>query len=72
MEGLGDPDKSCYSGHQATQYRMRGEEVEKRSGENYFEKCCCQEKPRIKEVGEGRHKTGDFLNGKYDNTLECA
>lgn len=32
---------------------MRGEEVETGNGENYFEKCCCQEKPRIKEVGEG-------------------
>lgn len=61
MEVLGDPDKSCYSGHQATQSRMRGEKVQTGRRENSLEKGCYQEKPRIREVGEGRHRIGDFL-----------
>lgn len=61
MEVWGDPDESCYSGHQGARSRMRREEIERGSGDNYFKKCCYQEKPRNREVGGRRHKIGDFL-----------
>lgn len=43
--------------------------METGSRDNHFDKCCYQEKPRNREVGGGRHKTGDFLKMRNIVTL---